>query len=63
MGMVRFINDLDDDNTIPIATKRRLMKGLVQAMTSTQRLSQHFFVKHTLSGEVVKEYALIMTAA
>ncbi len=69
MGMVRFINDLDDDNTISIATKQRLMNGLMQAMTSEESLAalpgrrRGSTRTHTLPGEIVMGYARIMTGA
>lgn len=61
MGMVRYINEMDDDNTIPISTKQRLMKGFVRAITSEEHA--HNWIRiHLLPVHDIKDFALIMTA-
>jgi hypothetical protein len=65
MGMVRYINDLDDDNTIPIATKQRLMQGLAKAMTSIEIKNHGDFsvvTAHILPVDVVRSFVLTMAA-
>lgn len=62
MGMVRYINEMDDDNTIPISTKQRLMRGLVNAMTTIEPVSSDISSIHVLSGDVVKSFINSMTS-
>jgi hypothetical protein len=61
MGMVRYINEMDDDNTIPISTKQRLMKGFVQAISPVEP-DHHGPHYRLLPAEHIRDFALIMSA-